>query len=105
VKRAVKITIWVVLGLAFAGASAYTTLGLYVMPPKDQPPDGVTILYNRAGTFMPFVSSPDSRLERENMAVNKGLMPIAPRSERIIARFPFNKKLYLKTTGNVEFLK
>jgi hypothetical protein len=105
VKRAVKITIWVALGLAFAGASAYTTLGLYVMPPKDQPPDGVTILYNRAGTFMPFVSSPDSRLERKSAAVNPDLVATGPRNERIIARFPFNKKLYLKTTGNVEFLK
>jgi hypothetical protein len=105
VKRPVKITIWVVLGLGFLAASAYTTLGLYVMPPKDHRPDGVTILYNRAGTFMPFLSSPDSRLERESMAVNKGLVPMAPRDERIIARFPFNKKLYLKTTGNVELLK
>jgi len=105
VKRGAKKTLWVLFGIAFVAASVYNLTGIYVMPPKDSPPDGATLWYNRRGTGLPFLASPDSQLEKQRGAVNPAFMAIAPRENRVIARFAFNKPLYLRTTGNVEYLK
>ncbi len=105
VKRGARTTLWILLGFGFVVASAYNLTGLYVMPPKDAPPDGVTLVYNRRATGLPFLASPDGQLERQRGAVNPDFVPIGPREHRIIARLPFNQALYLRTTGNVEFLK
>jgi hypothetical protein len=105
VKRGAKATLWILFGLAFLAASTYSMIGIYVKAPKDAPPAGATLVYNRRGTGLPFLSSPDSQGEKRRGVVNPEFMTTGPRDDRVIFRLPFNKKLYLKTTGNVEFLK
>jgi hypothetical protein len=94
--------------LITAGALAfglYSLTGLYVMPPKDSPPNGVTIWYYRRGSGLPFLSSPDSRRHARETARSPDLVALAPRRNWVITRLPFNRAVYLWTTAGVESLR
>ena len=94
--------------LIAAGALAfglYSLTGLYVMPPKDSPPNGVTIWYYRRGSGLPFLSSPDSRRRARETARSPDLVALAPRRNWVIARLPFTRAVYLWTTAGVELLR
>ena len=83
----------------------YSLTGLYVMPPKDSPPNGATIWYYRRGSGLPFLSSPDSRRRAREAARSPELVALAPRRNWVIARLPFARAVYLWTSGGVEYLK
>jgi hypothetical protein len=94
--------------LVAAGALAfglYSLTGLYVMPPKDSPPNGATIWFYRRGSGLPFLSSPDSRRRAREAARSPDLVALAPRRNWVIARLPFTRSVYLWTTGGVELLR
>ncbi len=94
--------------LVAAGALAfglYSLTGLYVMPPKDSPPNGATIWFYRRGSGLPFLSSPDSRRRAREAARSPDLVALAPRRNWVLARLPFARGVYLWTTGGVEYLR
>jgi hypothetical protein len=94
--------------LIAAGALAfglYSLTGLYLMPPKDSPPSGVTIWFYRRGSGLPFLSSPDSRRRAREAARSPDLVALAPRRNWVIARLPFTRSVFLWTTGGVELLR
>jgi hypothetical protein len=94
--------------LIAAGALAfglYSLTGLYLMPPKDSPPNGATIWYYRRGSGLPFLSSPDSRRRAREAARSPDLVALAPRRSWVIARLPFTRAVYLWTTAGVESLR
>lgn len=100
--RIVLIVFFVVILLVYA---FYSLTGISVLPPKDFRPSGITVWFLRRGTTLPFLSSPDSQRRKADAAPSGTLVPLFPLENRIIARFPFNRSLYLRTTGGVEFLK
>ena len=72
-------------------------------------PEGTTIVYFRAGTTLPFVSSVDGLLEKSGVGVSllsRGIM-LAKMSEiiieREIIRFAYSERLYLKSTGGFKY--
>ena len=86
--RALLIVLIAAAALAFG---LYTLTGLYVMPPKDTPPNGATIWYYRRGSGLPFLSSPDSRRLAREAARSPELVALAPRQAWVIARFAFSR--------------
>jgi hypothetical protein len=100
--RAVLVVAIAVGALAFG---LYSLTGLYVMPPKDSPPNGATVWFYRRGSGLPFLSSPDSRRRAREAARSPGLVALAPRQNWVIARLPFTRTVYLWATGGVEYLK
>lgn len=99
------------------GAAALTcvvfwlTCGIFVIQPIGAIPDGVTIVYWRIGTKMPFVSSADGLLEESGSGVSllgRGavLAGVAePITERELFRFGYSRTLYLWSTGGKEYSK
>jgi len=83
----------------------FTLTGIYVLPPKNAPPSGATVWYYRRGSGLPFLSSPDAQWEKIQASPGNPFIPLAPRSDWIIVRFPYSRALYLRTTGGVEFIK
>lgn len=74
-------------------------------------PEGTSIVYFRAGTNLPFVSSADGLLEKSGVGVSllsRGVM-LAKMSaiviDREIIRFPYSERLYLKSTGGIKYEK
>lgn len=101
-RRAVLAALIAAAALAYA---LYSLTGLYVMPPKDSPPAGSTVWYYRRGSGLPFLSSPDSRRRAREAARSPELVALAPRRDWVIARFPYSRAVYLRTTGGVELVK
>jgi hypothetical protein len=102
----------IVLGaVALACVVFRLTCGIFVIQPIGAIPDGVTIVYWRVGTKMPFVSSADGLLEESGSGVSllgRGavLAGIAdPITERELFRFGYSRTLYLWSTGGKEFSK
>lgn len=104
-RRGLRVLVIVLVVLAIMGYAFYSLTGISVMPPKDYRPDGITLWFLRRGTTLPFLSSPDSQRQNADAAPTGTLVPLYPLPNRIIFTLPFNKALYLKTTGGVEFLK
>ena len=100
--KSVVFVLVIFLVLVFA---VFSLTGLYIMPPKDAPPSGATLWYYRRSTGLPFLASPDGQKQRIAREGGNPFVLLAPRADRIIARFGFNRSLYLRTTGGIEFLK
>jgi hypothetical protein len=101
-RRALLVAVLAAAALAFG---LYSLTGVYVMAPRDAPPAGATIWYYRRGSGLPFLSSPDSRRLARQAARSPELVAIAPRQKWVIARFAFNRAVYLRATGGVEPVK
>jgi hypothetical protein len=98
--------LWAVLiALALVIYSFYSLTGITVIPPRQLPPDGMTAWYYRRGTGLPFLSSPDGQRIKAESAARDATIRLLPDADRVLLRFPFNKDLYLRTTGGVEFVK
>jgi hypothetical protein len=105
VARAIRILGGLFFAILLIAFGLYSLTGLFLVPPKNSPPDGETIWFYRRGSGLPVLSSVDSRrIAREN-AGSPELVPVAPRADRIIRKFPFNRALYLRTTGGIEYLR
>ena len=87
----------------------YFLIGIFVIQPIGALPDGVTVVYWRINTNLPFISSSDGWLldtEQKVSLLNRGIALGSIGEiviERKIAKFPYSKKLYLISTGGKEF--
>jgi len=89
----------------------YCSFGLFVVQPIGAVPDGVTVLYWRLGTNLPFISSADGLLDKDGGGVcllGRGIMlggiiNKLSSSHRIIVRLPYSSTLYLISTGGVTY--
>lgn len=87
----------------------YFLIGIFVIQPIGALPEGVTVVYWRISTNLPFISSPDGWLldtEQKVSLLNRGIALGSIGEiviERKIAKFPYSKKLYLISTGGKEF--
>ena len=104
-RRGLRVFLIVLLVLAILGYAFYSLTGISVIPPKDYAPGGITLWFYRRGTTLPFLSSPDSQRQNADAAPTGALVPLYPLPNRILLRLPYDKTLYLRTTGGVEFLK
>ena len=104
-RRGPRVLLTVIVAAVALAYALYSLTGLYVMAPKDSPPNGSTVWYYRRGSGLPFLSSPDSRRQARAAARSPELVALAPRTNWVIARFPFNRAVYLRTTGGVELLR
>lgn len=104
-KRSAKIFVTILAVAALLLYAFYSLTGFSVQPPKNFPPNGVTVWFFRRGTGMPFLSSPDSQIRKAEGSPSGTLVPLVPLENRVLARFAFNHDWYLKSTGGVEFLK
>lgn len=90
--------------LALALIFMRITLGVFVIQPIGAVPEGVTIVYWRFGTNMPFVASADGIVEKSGQGLSlftRGLTLAAMSKfirEREIARFGYSETLYLWST-------
>lgn len=100
---------WSVLAL-LCGAliGFYMFCGIFVQQPIGAVPDGVTILYWRRGTNLPFVASADGILLEQTGEVSLLTRAVAigkfgnVATDRMFARLPYSKTLYLISTDGVE---
>ena len=65
----------VLVAAAALAFGLYSLTGLYVMPPKEAPPNGATIWYYRRGSGLRFLSSPDSRRRAREAAAAPSSSP------------------------------
>lgn len=97
------------LGVLVFLSIMYITLGIFVVQPIGALPEGVTIIYWRAGSNMPFVTSPDGLLlaKKQDVSLLSRSIALAAVSEvirkRAICRMPYMEWLYLSSTGGVKF--
>lgn len=90
------------IGLLLVAAYGFT--GLYVVQPIGVVPEGTTIWYWRAGSGLPFLSSPDSMAMTDDgrlSLLERGTaMAVFTETaeDRILARLPYVERLYLMTT-------
>lgn len=108
--KKLRIAIPVGIALLLVLVGALLTTGFYVDPPILQKTPGQTVWFYRRLVRTPFVFSADS------IALQNGAVPSEEVREAIsrnvqsriarfvIARFPFSRGLYLRTTGNRDFL-
>lgn len=91
--------------------AVYALTGLYVIQPLGAIPEGATVWYWRVGLNLPFVSSADGFLIKQNQGVSlfsrmvvmtKHLEEI---NKRRIINLPYQKTLYLLSTGGIELEK
>jgi uncharacterized Zn finger protein (UPF0148 family) len=89
----------------------WLTCGFFVIQPIGAIPDGVTIVYWRLDTKLPFVSSPDGLLVASGTGVSllgRGVVLGAiaePILERELFRFGYSRTLYLWSTDGKEYEK
>lgn len=87
----------------------YVFTGFFAIQPIGAIPDGVTIWYFRIGSKMPFISSPDGMQVKAQGFVNLfGRMAaigafVDNFEKKIIARLPYSRALYLKSTGGKNY--
>lgn len=83
--------------------------GIYVTQPIGMIPDGMTIVYWRNGTDLPFISSADGILQKSGKGVSilNRIMTIGEVSgkikEKVIFRMKYSEKLYLISTDGKRF--
>jgi hypothetical protein len=99
---------WWLIGLALLVIFVVAFVGLtgfFAVPPIGAVPEGVTIWYFRSGLNIPFTSSPDSLAMDESgrlslMGRASGIAAFMDVAEdRIIARLPFSRAIYQRSTG------
>lgn len=105
-----KIICFGILGaLAVACVIIYMNVGIIVMPPSEIIPEGISVVYWRNDTKLPFISSPQSmQLEafggEENLftaiAILGGIADLIKEEE--ITRFPYNDWLYSKSLKGIK---
>jgi len=103
--------IWKALGvglIAIAFLAVYSFTCLFVIPPIDKMPQGMTVLTWR-GTGMNFIDSPDAicvRMGQTNdMALCRGLtiLAVGRNVNSLFIRLPYFEGLYLHTTYGVHY--
>lgn len=106
-----KVALLLAGALVFVGTGIGLMTGLYIDPPIPKESPGQTVWFYRRLVRTPFLFSADS------IALQNGVVPTAATRAAIsqnvqtrirrfvLARFPFNRTLYLKTTGNVDFVR
>ncbi|GHT89054.1 hypothetical protein FACS1894137_17790 [Spirochaetia bacterium] len=83
--------------------TAYFCMGFFVVQPIGAIPEGITILYVRAGTNFPFIVSPDSYSLEKTGSVSLMSRGVALGSiseaihKRILLRLPYAEGLYNAT--------
>lgn len=106
------------IGPCFLGVISLSTLlfvriclGFFVIQPIGAVPEGVTIVYWRLGSKLPFVASADGLLDQEGNGVSlfgRGILLAGlagPLKERELFRMGYSKFLYLWSTGGKSFEK
>lgn len=89
----------------------YSNIGIFVIQPIGMLPEGVSMVYWRSGTKLPFISSADGLLLETMGEVSLlGRMAMLGKMSELlekkrIARLPYSEWLYLRSTGGVEFTK
>ena len=105
-----KICFGILGAFALACVFIYMNVGIIVMPPSEIIPEGISVVYWRNDTKLPFISSPQSmQLEafggEENLftaiAILGGIADLIKEEE--ITRFPYNDWLYSKALKGIEF--
>jgi len=98
--------LWIVLAvLAIVAYCFFDLTGIAMLPPRQAPPDGMTVWYYRRGTKLPFLSSPDGQRMKAETSKADATVQLIPDAGRTLMKFAFNKDLYLRTTGGVELVK
>ena len=85
----------------------YFSIGFYVVQPIGAVPDGLTVVYFRLGTNLPFITSADGFILDQEMDVTlfgrlgamAAIMGVI--QDRILIRLPYSETLYLISTGGV----
>jgi hypothetical protein len=107
-----KVFIW---GMGLGGILAvfllvfYFCCGLFVIQPIKALPEGVTFLYFRGGTKLPFVASADGLLlEKAGKVSLLGRVIVLSQvseelKKRKLAALPYSHNLYLFSTGGKDF--
>ena len=86
----------------------YMNVGILVMPPTEMIPEGVSVVYWRNDTKLPFISSPESMLLEEfgeenfftMIAILGRIADLVKKEE--ITRFPYNDWLYSKSLKSIK---
>jgi hypothetical protein len=100
--------VWLVVVIGVL-ATAYFGTGFFVIQPIGAIPEGRTIWYVRMGLNIPFVTSADGMLLKEDTGVSllgRAMMMssiIDLIDEKIILKLPYSKMLYKISTNGVEF--
>jgi hypothetical protein len=87
----------------------YFCCGLFIIQPVKAIPEGVTFLYFRSGTKLPFVASADGLLLKQSGKVSLlgRVIVLSQVSEELkkrkLAALPYSHNLYLFSTGGKEF--
>ena len=104
-----KIICFGILGaFALACVIIYMNVGIIVMPPTEMIPEGVSVVYWRNDTKLPFISSPKSMLLEEFgeenfftiIAILERIADLVKKEE--ITRFPYNDWLYSKSLKGIK---
>ncbi|OHE63890.1 MAG: hypothetical protein A2001_01630 [Treponema sp. GWC1_61_84] len=82
--------------------------GLLVIQPIGAIPEGATIWYSRTGLNVGFVVSPDGELGKKGgvSLMGRAMMMMVLQDltkDRVIAKLPYSKTLYLISTGGTEY--
>ena len=89
----------------------WLSVGIFVVQPIGAIPDGVTVVYWRLGTKMPFIGSPDGLsydLTGSVSLLSRGMVMASVgevMEDRIIMRMPYSRTLYLISTGGVDYAR
>jgi len=95
--------------LAFIFIIGWGITGFFVVQPIGSLPDGVTIWYVRAGSNMPFISSPDGLSLKASGSVSLMSRGIALSQfagnfeDKIIARLGYSSWMYSVSTNGASF--
>ena len=89
----------------------WLSVGVFVVQPIGAIPGGVTVVYWRLGTRMPFIGSADGLSDDLTGSVSllsRGMMMASVTEvieDRIILRMPYSRTLYLISTGGVDYAR
>ena len=103
-----KKKITMILSLGVLVLLFWLSVGFFVVQPIGAIPDGVTVVYWRLGTRMPFIGSADGLSDDLTGSVSllsRGMMMASVTEvieDRIILRMPYSRTLYLIFTGGVD---
>jgi len=87
----------------------YSNIGIFVIQPIGMIPEGISIVYWRSGTNLPFISSADGLLLKNvgEVTLIGRMAMIGKMSEllekKLITKLPYSEWIYLKSTGGVKF--
>ncbi len=87
----------------------YSNIGIFVIQPIGMIPEGISIVYWRSGTKLPFLSSADGLLLKTTgeVSILGRMVMLGKMSEllekKTITKLPYSEWFYLKSTGGVKF--